>query len=717
MTYPLVNDLVDLPDGTRQRILAITGEGEHAWLILMDEPRALPHREGYAWVCKHAKVAKPKAKDAVAKSLTASATALARRDEAWKRIAPLVADAGIFEPARRAKLLCQRSLEVGCSQNTLLLQLRRYWQRGQTLDALLPDYANCGTTPGVARGRRFNSGRVPYALTNEDKAAFDRAIKRHYLKQEYYKLTDSYQWMLERDYTFTDGNGVAFIKPEEERPTVKQLRLWLQKHYSLEYQLRSRKGDKDFERDHRHKLGSIQLDCHGAGHLYEIDATIVDTYLVSSKDPTAVVGKPTLYLIIDRATRLIVGWYVGFENACWMAAMQAIQSIADDKAEVCKRYGVKYDPADWPADGIQPEQFLADQGEMASKNARQISPGLRSTVSNVPGLRPDWKPLVECGFKMTHAVISPDLPAYDPPSNQTRRRGKKYHGAASLNLEQFTSLILKAIITHNRSMQVNFEPSIDQVANGVRPIPTELWTYEARARVGALARFDADAVRMELLPRESVSVTEHGVEVADCLYTFAEAEKCGWFVRARRKRFKVVVSRDYRLCDKVIVHDPFTPGRLYEAKLVKGDEKRFAGMSFAEVRRFVKANETLTAGAEQLRRQNHFEYHQHSQPIIAAADKTLKAATGGKPVSRRYRRKDTKQARGVELGNERMRTAGVPTLTPVLPMTAPPPPRVLPPPMPQMPATPVATSAVVANRPLSLAEKAALQRKKLMAAV
>jgi putative transposase len=374
---------------------------------------------------------------------------------------------------------------------------------------------------------------------------------------------------------------------------------------------------------------------------------------------------------------------------------------------------VPYNPADWPADGIQPEQFLADQGEMASKNARRVSPGLRATVSNVPGLRPDWKPLVECGFKMTHQLISPDLPAYDPPSNQTRRRGKKYHGAASLTLEQFTALVVKAIVTHNRTMQVNFDLSHDQVSNGVRPIPTELWTYEARSRAGALSRFDADTVRMELLPREWASVTESGIAVADCLYTFPEAVKKGWFVQARRKRFEVVVSRDYRLCDKVLVHDPFVPGVVHEAHLVKACMK-FAGMSFADVRRFVKAKDDLTKDAEQLRRQNQFEYHQHSQPIIAEGNAALKAATGGKPVSRNNRRKDTAPARGRELRREREEKAGVPMLMPTPPMTAPPPPRLLPAPMAM---TPVANPEVAANRPLSLAEKAALQRKKLMACV
>jgi hypothetical protein len=592
------------------------------------------------------------------------------------------------------------------SDNTLLLQLRRYWQRGQTMDALLPDFTNCGRTPGVARGRSFKSGRAPYVIGDHDKVALNSAIRNHYLKREYYKLTDSYQWMLERFYTFQDGNGSKFINPPEQRPTEKQLRLWLQRNYSLEHQLRSRKGNKDFERDHRHKLGSIQLDCHGAGHMYEIDATIVDTYLVSSTDPTAIVGKPTLYLIIDRATRLIVGWYVGFENACWSAAMQSILSIAEDKAAICKRYSIKYDPADWPADGIQPEQFLADQGEMASKDARRISPGLRATISNVPGLRPDWKPLVECGFKMTHQLISPDLPAYDPPSNQNRRRGKNYSKGASLTLEQFTALIVKAIITHNRTMQVNFDLSHDQVTNGVRPIPTELWTYEARSRAGSLARFDADTVRMELLPREQASVTEHGIVVGDCQYVFQEGVAKGWFVQARRKRFKVTVSRDYRLCDEVIVHDPNAAAHYYTAKLVDSCRK-FNGMSFADVKRFIAERGELTADAEQLRRQNQFEYHQHSEPVIKAANKALKVATGGKPVSRSSRKKDTAVARAAELNIERADTAGVPKL----PMTPPPPP------LPSvLTAKPAVDHPAAANRPLSLREKAALHRQQMVAA-
>ncbi len=711
MNTLLLNDLVVMPDGLRHRILAVTNSGQDAWVIATEERCALPAKVSYTWLSANCKQVTPSDKATSAlvttKSATASAKALKRRDVAWERIAPLVANARIFEPTARAQLLRQRARELACSENTLLLNLRRYWQRGQNLDALLPDYSNRGQ---ATAGRRTADGRAPFALTDADRKALDKAITGYYLKKEYHTLTDAYQWMLERHYTFKDGNNDSFIKAPEERPSLRQLQLWLKKNYSLEHRLRARKGNKDFERDHRHSLGSIQLDCHGAGHMFEIDATIVDSYLVSSSDPTAIVGKPTLYLIIDRATRLIVGWYVGFENACWSAAMQAILSIAENKEEICQRYGVKYDPADWPAHGIQPELFLADQGEMASKNARRISSGLRSMVCNVPGLRPDWKPLVECGFKMIHQLISPGLPAYDPPSNQKRRRGKAYHRDACLTLDDFTALIVKAIVTHNNTMQVNFDSSIEQVAAGVRPIPTELWTFEARNRVGALARFDANTVRMELLPQEKATVTLEGIVLRNCLYTFTEGAKNGWFVQARRKRFSVDVSLDYRMCDEVIVHDPDAPGKVYIAELVDGC-KKFSGMSFADVKRHTDAKARLTADAEPIKRQNQFELHQHSAPIVKAAEERLKAATGGNRLSRSARKKDVSSARLNDLSMERANKAGMPALPPI-PMP--------PAQQPTRPAPVVASNQIevpaAAPRSLSLKEIAAQQRKKLLAA-
>lgn len=384
-----------------------------------------------------------------------STAALAKRNAAMERIRTLIADSNkpkVFTPVGRAALIKERAVHIRCSERTLHKDLRRYWQGGQTPQALLGNYHRSGRTVSTVtagRGRSPKGEHATYQLQPLDIAYFKEIIEKQYLKDKRRNAADTYKTLLNRKYSYLDGNGKHFIKPLGEYPSKRQFRHFLNSNYSLELRLRSREGDKDFEREHRAKVGTIYMDCLGVGHFYEIDATICDVYLVSSANVNRIIGKPTYYLIIDRQSRLIVGFYIGLENASWICAMEAILSIAVDKAELCARYGVEYNPEDWPAHGVMPKEFLADRGEMISKASSQLSDNLGLTVTNVPGRRPEWKPLVECGFKLTHDAIHDIAPAYDPPSNATKRRGKHYEKDACLNLREFGNIILNAIIAHN----------------------------------------------------------------------------------------------------------------------------------------------------------------------------------------------------------------------------------------------------------------------------
>ncbi|NMM75881.1 hypothetical protein B2J89_04145 [Acidovorax sp. SRB_24] len=480
-----------------------------------------------------------------------------------------------------------------------------------------------------------------------------QVIESMYLKDNRKTTVDAHTELIQKHYRYEDGNQQLFVNPPGSRPSLRQFRHFLHTNYDVEVRLRSREGNSDYEREHRKVLGTVLADCQGVGHFYEIDATIVDIFLVSREDPNKIIGKPTLYLIIDRKSRLIVGFYFGLESASWNAALQAILSISENKRSLCERYGVEYDPEDWPAHAVFPREFLADRGDMISHASSNVVDGLQVTVTNLPSKRPDWKPLVECGFRLMHATLRPIAPAYDPPSNATRRRGKHYEKDACLNVMDFGHLILNAIIAHNRRHILNYPLNPAELASDVKPCPTALWNHDIVSRSGLLTRYSEEKVRFSLLRKETATVTEHGVEFRGCYYSFQQALTQKWFETARKRRFKVVVSFDPRLVNQIYVHALNGKGEPQIADLT-ARSRNYVGYSFEEVRYYELLRQEVRLQSEQQRLENSIEFRDRTQQMIADAKGRLKSV--GKS-SRSARRADIKPARNEELAQERQQQA------------------------------------------------------------
>lgn len=671
------NAIVVRDDGKRFRLLSIEPIEQQddqepnglVWLIDLEDRLALPKsvlleqlQERFTVLLPTKPAEPPKstaAPERAALRSKPSSASLARAELAFKRIEPLVDNPAIFRPPTRRALLDQRSAELGgVSPTTLMSDLRRWWKGGQTRSALQARYELVGKKeePGTSgRGRPKKAGQKPYQLSATDLENMRAAIVEHYFDQRNKpSLSATLRHLHQTHYTYLDGNGQLTLRPKEECPSYRQLNYFLHENFPLAARLLARKGEKGFAQEDRSKEGSIMIECHGVGHIYEFDATIADVLVVSAHDHATIVGKPTLYLIIDRASRLIVGFYVGLENASYSAAMQAILSIGEDKQALCESLGLTYDPEDWPADGILPEMFLADQGELMHKKARPIARSMRCTLSNVPGLRPDWKPLVECGFKMVHQVIADGTPAYMPDAENRRRRTINRDKEAALTLREFTAVIVSAIIAHNKSAQKGFPLTPAQVTEGVRPIPRELWNYGIRRRMGLLDRMDFERVRSELTPKDKATIQEGGIVYKRLHYSCPEAVARGWFVQGRKKRQPVEIAFDYRLVDSIVVFSPENGSESFVATLTK-DSVMFAGMSFAEVQRHFADVEMLRDEGEELTRQAKFAYSQTTKPLVEAAKKRNKVETKG--MSRASRRKHTADARQLELAEERQRTA------------------------------------------------------------
>lgn len=655
------NDVFKNDDGSLHRLLHADAGTNAAWVISLSDPLAWPTQHPYSDLAEFEpapleQITAPGTITRLASQATPGQQKRAR--SAMDRIAPLVSQTpDIFIRKSRARLVEARAQEISCSEKTLFTHLREYWQGGQTLEALLGRYDASGRSEkDVTAGRGCRpkySSRDIYQLQEADIEHFKAAAEGDYLKDDRRTIAATYRNLLSQHYTSHDGNGRAWILPEGKRPTLKQFEHFLRKKYNIEVRLRSRKGDKEFEREHRAKLGTVAQACNGVGHIYEIDATIADLWLVARDDPNKIIGKATLYLVIDRRTFLIVGFYLGLENPSWIGAMQAILSISADKAALCRKYGVVYAPKDWPADGIFPEAFAADRGEMLCNASNQVSDDLQTTVINLPALRPDQKPLVECGFKLTHEQIKEVAPGYDPPSNATRRRGKHYEKDACLTIDDMTKIILEAIIAHNRMPMKRYERTIDELHADIEPSPVSLWNLGVRTRAGLLTRYTPERVRFALLPRDKSVVTEMGLFYKGCYYTCPEAVKKGWFVKARKGRFTLDISYDPRLVDAIYVHDAGDKTQFYVATLTARSEK-FQGMSSGEVAYYEWLARKALPEIEQARLQVSHEYRESTAPTVADAKARLKSV---KKVSRSARKADTREVRLEERKAERQQSA------------------------------------------------------------
>lgn len=662
-----LNDVIEHNESkNRLRVIHLDYTTEEVWLFNLADENAIP--KSYELAEIEAELAAGTLCQVLGvlgnQVIAPSEAATIHRDAAYQRIKPLTGNLDILVPEKRSALVKTRAKELECSTQTIYQDLRNWWRNGQTPNALLPRFHARGSTGGTTanRGRPSKYQKGPnFQITEADKRLIQTALEKHFLKGDIMTISGCYQRVLEQHYSYVDGEGNLHLKKGNEAPSEQQFRRLAKKLLPEETVIRRRKGDAVFELNHRPKLGSLQHETYTVGDAYEIDATIADVFLVASRNRAIIIGKPTLYLIFDRKSWLIVGFYVGLESASWTSAMQAIKSISDDKAALCQRYGQLYDPRDWPAHGVFPKEFIADRGEILSANSMLLADGLDIVVRNLPARRADHKPLVECGFKLLQRSMADAVPGYAPPENFAKRQGKHYDKDACLTLDEFTAIILAGIIRFNRSPRGGYNWPAANVLNGLQPIPIDIWNLEIRQRAGALARIPEEQVRFALLPKVDATVTREGIRLGACYYSCPEAISRGWLVAAGRGAFKVTASYDLRLVNSIYIHDDKDPTKFFVATLLDKCSD-YRNLSFQEVEAIEYQREAIRLEGDHIARQHQLEFHQRVAPITRKAHAEMKQLTKGK--SRTSRKKDIVEDRENERRLQRQVDARIPSPTP-----------------------------------------------------
>src|SRR5713226_679256 len=277
----------------------------------------------------------------------------------------------------------------GKDKKKYYIYLRRYWQGGQSENALLPLWHRCG---GKGRERVINDDidapdRAEEQAINDDEKVSDSTedhvkrgrptnwFKRHgepdginittsilanirHSKRLFYEkkgmsFADTYHEFLKTYFASGDEihNGILtpVLRPADEAPQMNQFRYWFWKDDDLERVLTARYGRRRYQEQMRPLLGTVQGAMHGPGSMYYYDATVADTYLRSHFDRTIIIGRPVVHAMVDVFSEAIAGFAVLMEGPSWLGAMLAFENMVRNKVEYCAEHNFfDVSESDWP---------------------------------------------------------------------------------------------------------------------------------------------------------------------------------------------------------------------------------------------------------------------------------------------------------------------------------------------------------------------------------
>jgi len=272
------------------------------------------------------------------------------------------------------------------------------------------------------------------------------------------------------------------------------------------------------------KRGHAIQHIHGPGDVYLLDATIADVYLVSMLDRKVVVGRPTLYLCVDLFSRMIVGFWVGFEKASYEGAALALESIATPKDQLCARYGFFISETDWPCI-YMPATFHLDRGaEFMTTEPWNRLAKYGMSVENSRPYTPTWRAVVERRFGCLPVIYQRQMFGVVERDWYTRA-ARPYPWDAVHTLRSFVLQLLRAIHVYHRTPILDDQPPPEMVGSGRANTPLNRWTWGIAERSGLLTRYTVEEIQLATWHQTTGLLTDRGVRWNGAYFTSPATER------------------------------------------------------------------------------------------------------------------------------------------------------------------------------------------------
>lgn len=474
------------------------------------------------------------------------------RDKNYQLIQPIVEDSNFYIKKIRAEKIKEVLSSGGISKPYLYKLSRRFWQRGQVPNALLPDYKNSGAKGQKRIANEKKLGRPRIIMEGEGALIDEKTEKLFRITISRYLLNQSFS--IARAHRKFKGlyDNIFPNVPEAEKPTKRQLKYFYDREYSHVEKIKATNPSIIYKKDIRPLKSTATTQALGPGSRYEIDATIADVILVSDHDRNQPVGRPTVYIVIDVFSRFIVGWYIGFENPSYVAAIQALQLAFSDKKDIFKDLKINTDNFIWPDSGL-PEAILADRGELIGHQIEGLESSNKIRIENTPPYRGDAKGIVEQRFRTLQAEFKGFTPGEVVGPTVKKRGGKNYWLDGKLTISEFTEIIVSSIVMRNFLDPMTKYDRAKDMPPDLPSIPVHLWNWGLQHRTGRLRKADPESIRISLLPRGKATVSVQGICLFGIYYSAPEIVELGWMHRSNNSKRPdtVQVAYDPNLADEI----------------------------------------------------------------------------------------------------------------------------------------------------------------------
>lgn len=425
------------------------------------------------------------------------------------------------------------------SPSTLRRWLARWTSSGRDLRALVPAVH--------LRGNRKRKLSSTFGIPDGVLAEMDEAVLREYLRPERptkQMAHDAAVAVIERRNEERRLRGETLLRI----PSYRAISAWLdrQDHQVVTAAREGlRKAKRLFTPVQQGPVAIRPLE------IVETDHTVLDVWAIDESGVP--LGRPTLTVLIDRCTRVVVGFHLGFDKAGAGPLMCALRNGVMPKTYLPTEWPeFPAIPAEWPVFG-RPETLVVDNGpEFHSRAFKLACEQLGIAIQYSPAGSPWFKGIVErwfrtCAVKFVHRLPGTTF------SNVVVKGDYKPQKMAVMTLRQIRYALTHFIVAdYNRSLH-----------KGIDDRPLRLWEEKVRSfPVVPVKRKDLDCLLGGI---EERCLTAEGVHLFGLRYLANEE----------------TVSLLRRLGDSVTVTVRYDPMDLGQVKVYDADRRCYLTMRAA----------------------------------------------------------------------------------------------------------------------------------------